>query len=206
MDLAREMRQRCSHENLLELFSRFSRSTDWLESALRRACFRALVKRCGVSVQVGINVSLRHPQTFEIGDGVFIGDQAILQGRHDGSFVVGDRSWIGPQCFLDARDLVLGRYVGLGPGVKILGSQHTGQPVEIPIVATDLHISPVRVADDSDIGMGAVLLPGISIGTGAIVGAGAVVTHDVPKYAKVAGVPAQVIGWRQQETDHSRKR
>lgn len=205
MDLAKEMRQRCPPDILLGLFNRFSRSTDWLDSALRRACFRALVKRCGVSVQVGINVSLRHPQTFEIGDGVFIGDQAVLQGRHDGSFSVGERSWIGPQCFLDARDLVLGRYVGLGPGVKILGSEHTGQPIEVPIVATDLIISPVYVEDDSDIGMGAVLLPGIRIGTGAIVGAGAVVTHDVPKFAKVAGVPAQVIGSRQPETNHSRK-
>ena len=50
-----------------------------------------------------------------------------------------------------------------------------------------------------DIGTSAVLLPGVTIGEGAIVGAGAVVTHDVPAYAKVAGVPAGVIGWRKKE-------
>jgi len=119
--------------------------------------------------------------------------------------VVSERSRIGPQCFPDARDLVVGNYVGLGPGVRILGSEHTGNPVEVPIVATDLVISPVRVDDDADIGMSAVLLPGVRIRTGAIVGAGAVVTHDVPEYAKVAGVPAQVIGSRLDEANRDCK-
>ena len=164
---------------------------------MRRVCLRALVSRCGVGLQVGVGVGLRHPETFELGDGVFIGDQAMLQGRHDGRFVVGNRVWIGPQSFLDARDLVLGDYVGLGPGVKILGSEHTGLPVDRPIVTTDLVIQPVRIRADADIGMNAVLLPGVTVGHGAIVGAGATVSRDVPAWAKVAGVPARVIGWRE---------
>ena len=69
-------------------------------------------------------------------------------------------------------------------------------PVEVPIIETDLVIKPVRVEDWADIGTSAVLLPGVTVGKGAIVGAGAVVTHDVPPFAKVAGVPAKVIGWR----------
>lgn len=201
LELAAELRRRCQPHELLELFGRHGGSNGWLDGVIRRACFRALVRRCGAGVQVGINVSLRHPETFEIGDGLFIGDQAVLQGRHDGSFVVGDRVWIGPQCFLDARDLMLGDYVGLGPGVRILGSEHTGRPVEVPIVATDLVIAPVRVLRDADVGMSAVLLPGVTVGAGAIVGAGAVVTRDVPGHAKAVGVPARVISWRVNETD-----
>src|SRR5438445_6619596 len=66
-------------------------------------------------------VLVLHPKTFHIGLDVFIGSGTYLQGRHDGRFVVGKGTWIGPQCFLDCRDLEIEEYVGIGPGVKILG-------------------------------------------------------------------------------------
>lgn len=194
--LAAELLARCGPEETFALFCRFANGGGWFDGMMRRVCLRALARRCGAGLQVGCGVSLRHPETFEIGDGVMIGDQAVLQGRHDGTFVLGNKVWIGPQCFLDARDLVLEDHVGLGPGMRVLGSQHTGTPVDVPIVATDLVIKPVRVREGADIGMSAVLMPGVTIGAGAIVGAGAVVAHDVPPRAKVAGVPAAVIGWR----------
>jgi serine acetyltransferase len=62
----------------------------------------------------------------------------------------------------------------------VLGSEHTGVPEDVPIVQTDLVIEPVRIGPWADIGVNAVVLPGITVGKGAIVGAGAVVTHDVP--------------------------
>jgi acetyltransferase-like isoleucine patch superfamily enzyme len=51
----------------------------------------------------------------------------------------------------------------------------------------------VVIEDDADLGVGAIVLPGVRIGRGAQVGAGAVVTKDVPDYAVVAGVPARVV-------------
>ncbi|TMG37577.1 MAG: acyltransferase [Chloroflexi bacterium] len=91
---------------------------------------------------------------------------------------------------------VLGEYVGWGPGAKVLGSEHTGDPIDVPIIQTDLVIKPVRVGRWADIGVNAVLLPGVTVGTGAIVGASAVVTHDVPDRAIVAGVPATLLRYR----------
>jgi NDP-sugar pyrophosphorylase family protein len=79
--------------------------------------------------------------------------------------------WIGPGAFLDARDLVIGDYVGWGPGAKVLGSEHVAQPVEDPIIQTDLVIAPVRIGSGADVGTGAVILPGVTVGAGAIVGA-----------------------------------
>src|SRR5690606_13912745 len=86
--------------------------------------------------------------------------------------------------------------VGWGPGARVLGSQHTGLPADLPIISTDLDIKPVRVGDWADIGTNAILLPGVTIGKGAIVGAGAVVVEDVPPFAIVAGVPARFLRWR----------
>ena len=56
--------------------------------------------------------------------------------------------------------------------------------------------SPVLVEDDVWIGHGAIILKGVSIGTGAIISAGSVVTKTVPAYSIVGGVPAQIIGRR----------
>ncbi len=159
----------------------------------RRVLLRALCRSFGHGVSVGLGVLVHHPQTFEIGDAVFIGNQTFLQGRHDGRCVIGAHTWIGPQSYFDCRDLELGEYVGWGPGAKVLGSQHTGVPADVPIIQTDLVIKPVRVGRGADIGTNAVLLPGVTVGEGAIVGAGAVVTTDVPPYAVVAGVPARVL-------------
>lgn len=160
---------------------------------MRRVVLRAICRSFGNGVKVGVGVLVLHPHTFEIGDAVFIGNQTFLQGRHDGHCVLGAHTWIGPQSYFDCRDLELGEYVGWGPGAKVLGSEHTGDPTDVPIIQTDLVIKPVRVHDGADIGVNAVLLPGVTVGRGAIVGAGAVVTKDVPPYAIVAGVPAKLL-------------
>jgi acetyltransferase-like isoleucine patch superfamily enzyme len=164
---------------------------------MRRAIWRAVAKSFGAGVKINAGVQFKHLETFEIGDGVFIGAQAFIQGRFDGTTRIGNHVWIGPQAYFDARNLILGDYVGWGPGAKILGSTHTGLPINKPVIETDLEIRPVRVEDWADVGTGAVLLPGVTIGKGAIVGAGAVVTRDVAPFSIVAGVPAHFLRWRE---------
>src|SRR6478735_4706642 len=163
---------------------------------MRRIILKALCRSVGNDLQVGVGVVLKHPETMEFGDCVFIGAQTMIQGRFDGSCKIGNHVWIGPQAYFDARNLVLEDYVGWGPGAKVLGSAHTGLPIDEPIIKTDLVIKPVRVEAWADIGTGAVLLPGVTVGRGSIVGAGAVVTKDVPPFAIVAGVPAKFLRWR----------
>jgi acetyltransferase-like isoleucine patch superfamily enzyme len=155
---------------------------------------------CGPGLQVGSQVGFRHLETFDIGANVFIGAGAYIQGRFDGTCIIGNHVWIGPQAYLDARNLILGDYVGWGPGAKVLGSQHTALPVSEPVIATDLEIKPVRIGSGADIGTNATILPGVSIGEGAIIGAGAVVTSDIPPYTVAAGVPARVMRHRQDVT------
>ena len=187
------LREKHSAEALAEMFARFREGESPLDVSLRRVILRALCRRLGSAIQIGTGVVLMHPETMEIGDCVFIGAQTVIQGRFDGTCRIGNHVWIGPQAYFDARDLVLEDYVGWGPGAKVLGSMHTAEPLDVPIIATNLQIKPVFIGYGADIGVNATILPGVRVGAHAIVGAGAVVTHDVPEYAIVAGVPAKIL-------------
>jgi len=201
--LAERLRAEHSRSELLHLASAHALGDSDEDARMRRAIWRALARRFGNGVRIGRGALAKHPETFDIGDGVVIGEQAFIQGRFDGRCVIGSHVWLGPQSYLDARDLVLEEYVGWGPGARVLGSQHTGVPADVPIIQTDLEIRPVRVCAWADIGVNAVLLPGVTVGKGAIVGAGAVVTQDVPAFAIVAGVPARFVRWRDGRSEQS---
>ena len=189
---------KCSHSpsQLLALYSRYRSEEGCFESHLRRVIFRAMCRTVGHALQVGPGVVMKHPETMELGDAVFIGAQTMIQGRYDGTCQIGNHVWIGPHAYFDARNLILEDYVGWGPGAKVLGSSHTGEPIDVPIITTELSIKPVVIGYGADIGTNATILPGVHVGAHSIVGAGAVVTVDVPEYAVVAGVPARVIRHR----------
>jgi len=192
-EFAASLKEKHSVEELHSIYGRHREGEGWFDYLMRRILCRAMFGKVGNGLQIGPGVVLKHPETIEIGDAVFLGAQAMIQGRHDGTCKIGNHVWIGPQAYFDARALELGDYVGWGPGAKVLGSTHTGQPTDIPIIQTTLSIKPVRVGYAADIGMNSVLLPGVNIGANAIVGAGALVTQDVPEYAIVAGVPARFL-------------
>lgn len=194
--LAEHLLNQYGQKALLELYSRFAIGDGDFDGLMRRAIWRAVTRRFGHGVHIGSGVGFKHLETFEIGDRVFIGTQSYIQGRFDGRCVIGNNVWIGPHSYFDARDLTIEDNVGWGPGAKVLGSTHTGLPVDVPIIQTDLEIKSVKIGAGADIGMNAVILPGVTIGKSSIVGAGAVVTKDVPPFAIVAGVPARFLRWR----------
>lgn len=141
-----------------------------------------------------------HPENVFLGADVYVGHQAILKGYYKGELRIGDGTWIGQQCFFHAAGgLRIGDNVGVGPGVKILTSHHTEAGRAIPILHAPLAFAPVVIEDDADLGVGAIVLPGVRIGRGAQVGAGAVVTRDVAPYAVVAGSPARVLSMRPED-------
>jgi len=153
--------------------------------------------RLGTGVVFETGVLVFHPENIEIGNDVYVGHQTILKGYHLNRMIIGDGTWIGQQCFLhSAGGLTIGRSVGIGPGVRIVTSAHRLDQRDRPILGSDVQFAPVVIEDDADLGVGAVLLPGVRIGRGVQVGAGAVVTSDVADYAIVAGVPARPIGSR----------
>ncbi|MBU1259547.1 MAG: acyltransferase [Planctomycetes bacterium] len=154
-------------------------------------------RKVGSGVVVEPGVLVFHPENIEIGSGVYIGHNTILKGYHKGKMIIGEGTWIGQQCFFhSAGDLIIGRNVGIGPGVKIITSFHSEEGIEKPILHSSIEFAPVHIDDNCDIGVGAIILPGTTIGRGSQIGAGAVVTKDIEPYAVVAGVPAKTLRMR----------
>jgi acetyltransferase-like isoleucine patch superfamily enzyme len=160
---------------------------------LNKAKFRKLGKN--VIFEKGVLVF--HPENIEIGNNVYIGHGTFLKGYYNNLMVIKSDTWIGQGCFLhSAGGLEIGRAVGIGPFVKILTLEHLEEEIDKPILFCKQEYKKVVIGDGSDIGIGAIILPGIKIGEGAMVGAGAVVTKDVEPYTVVAGVPAKMLRHR----------
>lgn len=151
-------------------------------------------RHIGDNVVIEKDVLVFHPENIIIGNNVYIGHQTILKGYYKGVLEIQDGTWVGQQCFFhSAGGLFIGSNVGIGPGVRIITSKHSEQGINIPILHSELQFSKVTIEDDSDIGVGAIILPGVTIGRGAQVGAGAVVTANVPAFHIVVGMPARTI-------------
>ncbi len=105
---------------------------------------------------------------------------------------IGARSVINRGCCIDVRSgLRIGADVSISPEVAILTTQHDLDDAEFALQG-----GPVVIEDHVWIGMRAVVLPGVTIGRGAVIAAGAVVTKDVAPLDIVAGVPARPVGHR----------
>ena len=111
--------------------------------------------------------------------------------RAYGRVRIGARCYVNRDCHFDGEALItIGDRVAVGPGVYFITSTHRIGPHAQR--AGSLIAAPIHVGDGAWIGARAILLPGVTVGAGAVVAAGAVVTRDVPADMLVAGVPAQV--------------
>lgn len=116
-----------------------------------------------------------------------------------GGIEVGPGSTIDQHVRLDGRGgLTIGAGVSIAPEVAILTADHDPQSADFRG-----RTEPVVLEDQVWVGTRALILPGVRVGRGAVVAAGAVVTRDVPPYAIVGGVPAKVIGQRTQDLAYS---
>lgn len=120
----------------------------------------------------------------------------FLNGR---KVSLGDRNAINFGCLFDGRkyEIRIGNDVSIGPEATILTLGHDPQSVSFEDRGGD-----VTIGDRVWIGYRALVMPGVTIGEGAVVAAGAVVTKDVEAFAIVAGVPARPIGTRNPDLNY----
>jgi acetyltransferase-like isoleucine patch superfamily enzyme len=149
----------------------------------------------GVQIKGADRISLGKGCKVQFGSVLHGGGMEWSGGR--GYIRLGDRVFIGPHCTLfGAGGIEIHDNVLLSPHVTITSHQHTFERTDCLIHEQPAQFAPVLVEADVWIGAGAILLPGVRIGRGAVVGAGAVVTRDVPAGAVVMGVPARIARQR----------
>jgi maltose O-acetyltransferase len=109
------------------------------------------------------------------------------------AITIGSNSGIGVNCEVNGP-VSIGNDVMMGPEVVIYTRSHAHDRTDIPMREQGAaEVRPVSIGDDVWIGRRAIIMPGVTIGEGCIIGAGAVVTKDVPPYSIAGGVPAKVI-------------
>lgn len=117
---------------------------------------------------------------------------------------LGDNSDIGLRCRLNGK-VVIGQNVIMGPEVLMYTVNHNTSRTDVAIkYQGTTEMKPIYIGDDSWICARAIILQGVHIGKGCVIGAGAVVTKDVPDYTIAAGNPARIVKYRKQEGNTDR--
>lgn len=144
---------------------------------------RSIIRRMRSSVggvlfdYAGKNINIEKGANFGKGSGI----------------IIGSYSSIGVNCHVRGP-LEIGEDVMMGPNCRIMTTNHRSDRTDIHMIEQgDTTPQKVTICDDVWIGVNVVILPGVTIGEGCVIGAGAVVTKDVPPYSVVGGVPAKVI-------------
>ncbi len=195
-----------------------------LWSLLRGLFWKLRRRHVTAPLFVGRGVVVRHPHLLRLGRGVSIGDYAIIDalsregiqvgnattlaeysylkctgtlGNLGVGIVIGDHTAIGAYSYIGAAGgVIIGNNVLFGQRVSVHAENHQFDRLNIPIREQGVSRAGVRIEDDCWIGSHSVILDGVTIGRGAIVAAGSVVSRDIPPGAVVSGVPARLMRMR----------
>ncbi len=140
----------------------------------------------------------------ELGERVHLYGDTYIQTGQGGSLRIGPNTHIQPRCQFSAYKaaIQIGRDVQIAPNCGFYPYDHGVAPDQ-PIIAQPLQTKgDIIIDDDAWLGYGVIVLSGVRIGKGAVVGAGSVVTHDVPDGAIAVGSPARVVKMRRDLADN----
>jgi len=188
---------------------------------LRKKLYTGLFNEMGENVSIGTGVVIRRPSRISIGantiiddrctldsktirkDGITIGKNCIIlhntriSSGYEGYVSIGDGSNINGNCLLSGSGgLNIGKNVLIGGYTSITAVNHIYESKDKPIKDQGLSCKGISIEEDVWLGTGVRVLDGVTISKGAVIGAGSVVTKDIPRYAVAAGVPAKVIKYR----------
>lgn len=149
-----------------------SRLTGPMLSPWRTRFVRPLFSDFGERSRVSFGTRILEPGNIRVGRRTTIPNTSVIDGR--GGLTIGD------DCLLGFENI-------------ILTSSHASDRIDVPIVEQGMVDGPVTIGDDVWTGCRVVVLPGVKIGSHCVIGAGSVVTKDIPDWSVAGGVPARVI-------------
>jgi len=214
----RKLPQILANELRIFLFGDLTGGAGYL---FRKIFFGGMFRNAGRGVIYGRGLVLRHPGKISIGervsidddvlldasgagekgislgDGVIVSRSCVLQGK-TGPLTIGNRADIGCNCiFSSVSGIEIGQSTLIAGHCYIGGGRYRSDRLEIPMMDQGMYSEgPVILGDDVWLGAGVIVLDGVRIGRGSIIGAGSVVTKEIPEYSVAVGVPARVIGTR----------
>jgi acetyltransferase-like isoleucine patch superfamily enzyme len=176
----------------------------WLNYRARKALHRACIANIAASARIDYRrMGRRLPASLSVGANSIV--HVMISADRGGAAVsIGANSFVGPSHFVCAERITVGDDVLISWGCTIV--DHDAHAVAWEDRANDVReyyhgrkdwtrvrIAPVRICDKAWVGFNATILRGVTIGEGAVVGCGSVVTKDVPAYSVVAGNPARIV-------------
>jgi len=198
---------------------------------LRGLAYKLILKAQGIPA-IECHARLAQPANIYLGRGVFIDQRVYLHACPDG-IRVGDGSFImhgsvlhvfnfrdlphagitiGRKCFIGELNVIrgqggvkIGDQVYTGSLVQILAVNHVFDDPDVPIMEQGITAQGIVIEDDVWLASGVIVLDGVHIGQGCVVGAGAVVTEDLPPYSIAVGSPARVVRDRREAQEIKRE-
>ncbi len=204
----------CKYELITTLLHSLSGALGY---GLRKFFYPCLFRCCGRGVILGKCLTIRHPGKISIGENVAIDDNVMLDasGADNTEITIGDGTVISRNCTIQGKtgpvfigkradigcDVVFSSIAGITLGDSVLiagkcylgGGRYNSSRLDIPIMDQGGYSrGPLHIGAGTWLGAGVTVLDGVRIGKDCIVGAGSVVTHNLPDYAVALGVPAKV--------------
>lgn len=189
-------------------------------AVMRGKAYKTVLGGVGSSCLIEEGVRFYVPQKIFLGDRIFIGRNTYVDANHIeseirleddvyigrycmlragvGSIHIGPKVSVGSFCFLrGSGGLEIGENSLLSQGVQIITANHVFKDQSVPIKFQGARYGKVNIGEDVWLGTNVVVLADVSIGDGSVIGAGSIVTKDIPKYSVAVGAPARVISKRQ---------
>lgn len=183
---------------------------DWVEAflgavpgeigvSLRRVYYRLRLAASAPQLSIQAHVSITCPNRISIGRKCYLSRDCKLYATPESPIRIGVNFSANTNVMINARGkgyITIGDNVMIGPNVVLRSNDHVFDQTDVPIKDQGMSEGSITIGDDVWIASNAVILQNVSIGDGAVVAAGAVVTKSVAPYAIVGGVPARTIGTR----------
>ena len=193
--------------------------------AFRSIFYKFLFKKVGKGVIFGKSVTIRNPHKIVIGNNVIIDENVMLdaKGTNNKGILLENGVFLGRNTILSCKngDIILKENVNIGFNCEvyslnkveigentliaaytyIIGGGHSSEDADTPFRDQEKHAKGIKIGKNVWLGAKSVIMDGCSVGDNSIIGAGAIVTKDVPEYSVAVGMPAKVMKDRREKAE-----